>query len=196
VDVFLDALLNGFAHLGMDLKVSVRRTQPPNTLVGPLVVVILHPEAYALPRVLKARELDPGQILLKNRLPEALDLTQRHGMVGPGFDLVHPVLLHLGLEARASPPTGILAAIVGEHLLGRVILRRSLTIDFQYIVRRLAAEKLQPWDVPGKIVNVADQVGIVPAQAERENVRLPHLVGRGSLKKPRPGDVFLTLGGR
>jgi hypothetical protein len=55
--VLLDALLYGLPQLALYLKVPVCRAQPAYALVRTLVVVILHPLAYPLLRVLEAPEL-------------------------------------------------------------------------------------------------------------------------------------------
>ncbi|MEK7218022.1 MAG: hypothetical protein AAB728_01010, partial [Patescibacteria group bacterium] len=64
-------------HLLLDLEVPVRRTQSVQGLVGPLVVVELHPVRQPLTRLLE--RLEPGalQELLLQRFPEPFDLSQR-----------------------------------------------------------------------------------------------------------------------
>jgi len=58
----------------------------------PLVVVVFHPQAHPLARRLETVELRSHQELFPDRLPEPFDLAQRHGMMRPAFDVVHPVL--------------------------------------------------------------------------------------------------------
>jgi hypothetical protein len=60
--------------------------------MGPLVVVVLHPEPHPLARRLETVELGSHQELLPDRLPEPLDLPQRHGMMRPALDVVNPIL--------------------------------------------------------------------------------------------------------
>ena len=112
--VFLDAGFHGFAQLGGDFEVAVGRTQTFDALVRPFVVVILNPEPDALARRLEAFELGAGEELLPDAFPEALDLAQRHGMMGPTLQVVHAVLPELGLEAGRPPPAGVLPPLVGE----------------------------------------------------------------------------------
>jgi hypothetical protein len=151
--------------------------------MGPLVVVMLDPQPYPLACRLKAVELGSHQELFPDRLPESLDLAQRHGMMGPAFDVMNPVLAQLRLEARGPAPTGILAALVGEHLLGHAIFGRRRAVDLQDVLGRLAAKDVCPHHVAGEIIHKTDQVGVLPSQAEGKDIGLPHLVGRGALKE-------------
>lgn len=145
-DVFLDARLHGLAQLGLDLKEAVRRAKAFDALMRPLVIVILNPELDALARRFKTLELSALKELLPDGRPEALDLAQGHGMVRPGFEVRHPVLLQFGFKSGSAAPTGILASIVGEHLLGRLELADALTIHFDHRLRRGAAEQIRRGD--------------------------------------------------
>ncbi|HWT82769.1 MAG TPA: hypothetical protein VN648_28640, partial [Candidatus Methylomirabilis sp.] len=120
--VVLHASLHGFAQLAGDFKVAVRRAEAFDALVGPLVVVVFDPEPDPFPGRLEALELGAGQELLTDALPEALDLAQGHGVMRPGFEVSDAALAQLGFEPGGAPPGGVLAAVVGEHLLGRVVL--------------------------------------------------------------------------
>jgi hypothetical protein len=90
--------------------------------VRPLVVVVLHPHAHPLASRLEAVELRPHQELLPDRLPEPLDLAQRHGMMRPAFEVVNPILAQLRLETGGAAPTRVLAALIGKHLFGHTVL--------------------------------------------------------------------------
>lgn len=92
-EVLLDAGLHGFAQLGLDLKEAVRRTKAFDALVRALVIVVLDPELDALASCFKALELGALEELLPDGGPEAFDLAQGHGMMRPGFEVRHPVLL-------------------------------------------------------------------------------------------------------
>jgi hypothetical protein len=114
--ILLDTLLQGLSEIVGDLKKPVRRAQPADALMRPLVVVILDPQRGALYRLLEAVKLRPLQKLRENRLPEPLDLAKRHRVVGTRADVSDPVLFHLLLEAGLAPPVGVLPAVVGKHL--------------------------------------------------------------------------------
>jgi hypothetical protein len=116
--------------------------------------------------------------------------------MGPALQVVHAILLELGLEAGRAPPAGELAALVGEQLLRDAVLRHRPAIDLQDVLRRLAAEDVEPHHVAGVVVEEADQVGILAAQAEGEDVGLPQLVRRGALEEARSGRIPLGFGAR
>jgi hypothetical protein len=59
-EVFLNTLFDGAAQLCLDLEEAVRRTQPFDALMRPLVVVIFDPELDPFPCRLKAVELGAG----------------------------------------------------------------------------------------------------------------------------------------
>jgi len=194
--VVLQAALDDLPQLLGDGKEAIGGTQPLQGLVGPPVVVVLHPEPHPLAGRLEAVELRARQELLPDRLPEALDLAERHGVVGPALQVVHPVLLELGLEAGGAPPAGKLPALVGEQLLRDAVFRHGPAVDFEDVLRGLAAEDVEPHDVAGVIIEEADQIGVLAAQAEGKDVGLPQLIGRGALEEARLGGIPLGLGAR
>ena len=160
----------------------------------PLVIVIFDPEPDAFPRRLEAFKLSPREELRPDRLPEPLDLAQSHGMMRPALEVRDAVFFELGFEAGRAAPGGVLAAIVGEHLLGRVILAHGGAENLQDVFGGLAAEEVGADQEPGIIVHEADQVGIAAAQPEGEDVGLPHLVGRGPLEKAGADQIAPRLG--
>jgi hypothetical protein len=194
--VLLDAALDDLPQLLGNGKEAIGGTQPLQGLVGPSVVVVLHPESHPLGGRLEAVELRAVEELLPDRLPEALDLAQRHRMVGPALQVVHPVLLELGLEAGGAPPAGKLPALVGEQLLGHAVLRHRPAVNLQDMLGRLTTEDVEPHHVAGVIVEEADQVGVLAAQPEGEDVGLPELIGRGALEEARPGRIPPGFGAR
>jgi hypothetical protein len=111
----------------------------------------------------------------------------------PAFDVVHPVLAQLRLEACGAAPTRVLAALIGEHLLGHAVFRDRRAVYFQHVLRRLAAKQVQPHHVARVIIQKADQVGVLASQAEGEDIGLPHLVGSGTLKETRLGGIAPRL---
>jgi hypothetical protein len=194
--VLLDAALDPLLELLGNGKEAVGRTQPLQGRGGPPVVVVLHPEPHPLGSRLEAVELRALQELLPDPLPEAFDLAQRHGVVGPALQVVRVLLPELGLEPGGPAPAGKLPALVGEQLLGHAVLGHGPTIDLQDVLRGLAPEDVEPHHVAGVIVEEADQVGVLAAQAEGEDVGLPELVRRGALEEARLRGIMLGLGTR
>ena len=193
-DILLDAPLDDLPELLGDTEEAVGRAEPFQGLVGPAVVVVLHPQPDPLAGGLEAVELGAGEELLPDGLPEALDLPEGHGVVGPALQVVDMVLPELGLEAGRAPPAGELPALIGEHLLRDAVLRHRPAIDLQDVLRRLAAKDVQPHHVAGVVVEEADEVGVLAAQPEGEDVGLPELVRRGALKGAGRGGVVRGLG--
>ena len=189
--VFLDAGLDGLAQRGLDLEEAIGRAQTADALMRTLVVVMLDPEANALARLLETAELSAREEVLPDRLPEALDFAQRHGVLRTRLEVGHSILLQLGFEARSAAPRSILPAVVGEHLLGRLKLRDRLAIHFDHGLRRGAAKQIRTDDETGVVIHEGDDIGIAPAEPEGEDVRLPHLVGRGALEEARARHVAL-----
>ena len=190
-EVVLDALLDGFAQIILDLEEAVGRAKAADALMGPLVVVVFDPELDALAGELEALELGADQEVLPDRGPEALDLAQRHGVLRAGLEVRDAILLELGIEAAGATPGRVLAAVVGEHLLGRLELAGGDPINLDDRLRRWAAEQVRADDEARVIIHEGDKVGVTPAQPEREDVRLPHLVGRGPLEETGTREVAL-----
>jgi hypothetical protein len=162
--------------------------------VGPLVVVVLHPQPHPLARRLEAVELRSHQELFPDRLPKPFDLAERHGMMRPALDVVNPILAQLRLETCGPAPTRILAALIGEHLFGHPVLGHRCAVHLQHVLGRLTAEQVQPYHVAGVIIQKADQVGVLAGQTEGENIGLPKLVGCGALEEARLGRIAPRLG--
>jgi len=110
-------------------------------------------------------------------------------MVWARFEVRHPVLFEFGLEAADAAPVGVLAAVVGEHLLGRLELAHCHAIHFDHRVGRGAAEQVRAHDEPRVIIHEGDEIRVTSAQPEREDVGLPHLVGCGPLEETRANHV-------
>ena len=190
-EVFGNALLDGFAQFILDLEEAVGGTKAADALMRPLVVVIFEPEFDALAGGVETVELGADDEVLPDRGPEALDLAQRHGMLRPGFDVRDTILFEFGLEAAHAAPVGVLAPVVGEHLFGRLKLAHRDAIHFDDCRRRGAAKQIRADDEARIIIHERDEIRVTAAEAEREDVRLPHLIGRGPLEETRANHVPL-----
>ena len=188
-EVFFDPSFNGFAQDGGDFEEAIGRAKAFDALMRTLVVVVFNPEPDALARGVEAFELSTGEEILPDGLPEALDFAQRHRMMRPGFEVVRAILLHLGLEAGSAAPVDVLPAIVGQHLLRRLILSSRDAEYFENIFRSVAAEEVGTDHEPGIIIHVADEIGVTATEPEGEDVGLPHLVRGGALEEARPDQV-------
>jgi len=157
------------------------------------MIVILDPEGQSLLCLFNGVELGSLQKLVEDGLPEPFDLAQGHWMMGPRPDVPYPVLLEFLFEPGSSPPVGILSPVVCEHLLGYPVLGRADPVCLDHVFCRLAPVEPEGRDVTGVVVYIADQIGILAGQTERENISLPHLIGRGSLKTAGLGGIFSGL---
>jgi len=148
------------------------------------MVVVLDPQPDPFPRFLERLETSPHQELVLERLPEPLDLPQRHGMMRGTTDVVNVIPLEFLLELRGATPTGVLPPVVREHLLGRTIRRHRLAVDLHHIGAGLAAVHPQSGDIPRIIIDEPDDVRRLAQDGEVRDITLPHLVGRRALEPP------------
>jgi hypothetical protein len=193
-NVLLNAPFDDLAQFLGNGKEAICWTQPLQGLMGPSVVVVLHPQTDALTGGLKAVKLRSYQELLPDRLPEPFDLAQGHGMMRPALEVVNPILAQLRLEARGPAPARVLASLIGKHLFGHPVLRHCRAVHLQDVLGCLAAKHVQPHQVAGVIIQKADKVGVLATQTEGEDVGLPHLVGRGTLEEARLRGIAPRLG--
>jgi len=121
--VVLNAALDDLAQFLGNGKEAIGRTQPLQGLMRPPVVVVLYPEPNPLAGRFETVKLRAHQELLPDRLPEAFDLTQGHGMMWPALNVVDPILAQLRLETGGPTPARVLASLIGEHLFGHAVLR-------------------------------------------------------------------------
>jgi hypothetical protein len=189
-EVFLDASLEGFLQIALDLEEAVGGADAADALVRPAVVVIGDPEFDTLAGGFETLELGAGEELAPDGSPEAFDLAQGHGVMRPALDVADAVFLELGLEAAGAAPSGVLATVVGEHFLGRLIFADGHPVDFDDRRGGGAAEQVRADDVPGIVIEEGDQVGVTTAEPEGEDIRLPHLVGGGPLEETRASEVL------
>jgi len=175
----------------LDFEETIRWAQTFNALVRPLVVVIFDPEFDSLASRIEAVELSPTEELLPEAFPEAFDLAQRHRMLWAALEVSHAIFFQFGLEPAGAAPGGILPAIVGEHLFGRLKLTGRYPVNFDHRLRRGAAEQIGAHDKARIIVQEGNQVGITPTEPKGEDVRLPHLIGGGPFEETRSCDIAL-----
>jgi hypothetical protein len=190
-EIFLNPRLDGFAEIMLDLEEAVGGTETFDALMRPFVVVILDPEFDPLAGGVEGIELGADQEVLPERGPEAFDLAEGHRVLRARFEMRHAILLELGFEATDAAPGGVLPPVIGEHLLGRLELADRDAIDLDHRGGCRTAEEIRADDEPRVIIEEGDEVGVASAQPEREDVRLPHLIGRGPLEETRAGEVAL-----
>jgi hypothetical protein len=173
-------------HLCLDRRSDLRsRPEEPvggrealEPLMGALEVVVLDEQVHPPLAVLEVGEHRPGQQLLPQRLPEPLDLAAGLRMMRPALHVLDAMTLQLRLELGAPAPGGVLAALVGQDLPRRAVLGDAPRQRFQHQHASLVVRHRQTHQVPRVIVQERRHVQpLVPPQQEREDVRLPQLIG-------------------
>ena len=192
--VLLNAPLNDLPQLLGNRKEAVGGAEALQRLVRPLVVVMLHPQMDPLSRRLETVELRSHQELFPDGLPEPFDLAERHRMMRPALNVMDPILAQLRFKPRGPAPAGVLASLIGEQFFGHAIFGHRRAVHLQDVLGRLAAKDVHSHQVAGEIIHETDQVSVLAAQAEGEDVGLPHLVGRRALKEARLGGIAARFG--
>jgi hypothetical protein len=82
----------------------------------------MNPVIHPLTGISKRSKHRLTQKLPPHRLPEPLDLAQRHRMMGRAADMVDPLLFEHLLEPRTTPPGHKLPPVVREDLSRRTPL--------------------------------------------------------------------------
>ena len=176
---------------------AVRGIRALDALVGALVVVVGHPVVQALGRIREGREDGVVQKFRPDRLPEALDLAQRHRVLGSAADVPDPLAHEHFLKLTLAPPCHELAAVVAQDLPRRSPLADRALDDLQHRIRLLLAVQAVTHDVPAVIVDDPDQVDPVhPLQLEGEDVDLPKRVGHRPLEATDLGRTPASFGRR
>jgi len=184
--VFPDGLLHRLAHVSRRLEVPIGRKQAGQGLVRPLEVVAVDEEREPLPAVVEVGEHRPGQKLVPQRLPESLHFAERLRMLRPALDVPNPIAPQLPLEVRLPTPGRVLPALVGEHLLGRPVLRDARGERLQDQLATLMVGQRPADDEAAVVVHEGRQVQpLLASEQEGEDVRLPELVRTRSLETSR-----------
>jgi hypothetical protein len=75
----------------LDRKKPIRRAQSADSLMRPLVIVVLDPKPHPLAGRIKTVKLSTAKKILPDRFPKSLDLAQRHRMVGGALYVMDPI---------------------------------------------------------------------------------------------------------
>jgi len=162
--------------------------------VRALEVVVLD-EQHASPlAVVEVGEHRARQELFPHRLPEALDLAARLRMVRAAFHVCDAVTAQLLLEGGRASPGGVLTPLVGENLTRGAIVRDAALERLHHQRALLVVRHDQTHEIARVVVHEGRDVhALVLAQQEREQIRLPQLIGLGALEALHLG-LRLRLG--
>lgn len=180
------------AHLGRRAEEAVRGHQPAEGLVRALEVVGLHEEPYAPDAIVEVREDRPRQELVPHRLPEALDLSAGLRVMRAALDVPDSMAAKLLLERRFAAPRRVLASLVGQDFTRCAVVGNRTSQSFHDERRPLVVRHHEAHEVARVVVQEGRHVDpLLPAQQEREEIRLPELIGlrtlEASLGRPRLG---------
>jgi hypothetical protein len=181
--VFAHRRLHRRAHLRGRAEVPVRRHESSDALMRAPVVVAVDEERHPPQAVVEVREDRAAQELVPQRLPEALRLPQRLRMMRAALEVVDVVPPELRFELRHASPRSVLAAVVRQHLARRPEGGDAALERLKDELRALAVRYRVADDEAAVVVHEDGHVEpLVPAQAEGEDVRLPHLVWLSALE--------------
>jgi hypothetical protein len=183
VRVLLTALLDRLLDIFGNPVETVRRAGTVDPLMRALMVVVVNPMLKPAARVGKRRKDRLLEKLPPDRLPEALDLSQRHRMMRRAADVLHTLLAQHLLEARLPAPGHELPPVVRQDLAWCTPLTDCAFQHLEYGVGFLLPKQSPANDVTRVIVDDADEVHRVhPLQLKREDVDLPHRVRARALE--------------
>lgn len=175
--------LDGRPDLRRGAEEPVRRGESLQGLVGTLEVVVLDEQGHAPLTVVEVGEHRAGQELLPQGLPEPLDLAAGLRMMRPALHVLDALALKLFLEPRHATPGGVLPALIGQDLPRGAVLGDSPGQGLHHEFAPLMVSYDEAHQIPGVVIEERGHVYplMLPKQ-EREQVRLPELIGLGSLE--------------
>jgi hypothetical protein len=171
------------AHLGRGAEEPIGRGEALEPLVRTLEVVVLQEQPRATLAILEVGEHGAREELLPHRLPEALDLAAGLRVVRTALDVADALAMQLLFEPGRAAPGGVLAPLVGEDLARDPVVGDRARQRLQHERTLLVVRHREAHDVARVIVQERGDIHpLVPAQQEREEVRLPELIGLGTLE--------------
>ena len=176
---------------------AVRGTRTIDPLMRTLVVVITHPVVQSLTGVGKRSKHCFFQELAPDRLPEPLDLSQGHRVMGSRPDVLDTLLFKGLLEPGLAAPGHELATVITEDLTRSAPLADRPFDHLHHRSGGLLTVKSPANQVPAVIVDDPDQVDLVHAlEVEGEDVGLPHRVGHRTFEPAHLGWTLVGYRGR
>jgi hypothetical protein len=153
-----------------------------------LVIVILDPMLKPLTRIGERGKHRLTQVLPPKRLPEPLDLPERHRVMRSTPHMLDPLLLEHALESRLPAPRHELPGVVAQDLpWGAPLTYRTLE-HFQHRLGCLLSVQTPAYDETAVVIEDPDQVDPVESlELEGEDIDLPHGVGQRAFEAPWSG---------
>jgi hypothetical protein len=144
--------------------------------------------------VLEVGKHRAGQKLLPHRLPETLDLSAGLRVMRPALHVPDAVAPQLFLEIRRAAPGRVLPPLIRQDLARRAVVSNASGQGLHHQRALLVMRHRQAHQVARVIVQEGRHIHpLVLAQQKSKKVRLPELIGLGTLKTHRLG-LRLGLG--
>jgi len=86
------------------MKTLGRNYQPPDALMGALVIVVFDPASDSALRLMRIGKMLPIQQLVFKTSIAGLYFTQRLGMMGPGMNMVNALILQIPFKTVDAAP--------------------------------------------------------------------------------------------
>ena len=166
-----DLALDLGTHVRTGAEVAVGGHQTVKRLVRPLEVVVADEVLEAVLRVGHVREDRAAEKLVPQRLPEALYLAECLRVLGSTADVVDSEPRERLLEFGLAAPHGVLASVVGEHLV-RIAVRSDAALEGLHHQHGLLVMGNRVPDHEATVVvhEHADVESLGAAQSKREDV--------------------------
>lgn len=185
--VLRDLALDDLPHVRGGAEVAVGGHGAIERLVRTTEVVVIHEVLEAPLRVDDVREDGAAEKLVPQGLPEALDLAEGLRVLRSAADVANAEPRQLLFELGLAAPDRVLPTVVRQHFLGLTERRDAALERFHYQRRLLMVRERMADDEPAVVVHEHARVQpLATPQPEREDVRLPQLVGRRAFEAPRP----------
>jgi hypothetical protein len=181
----LDLRFDGRAHVSRRAKEAVGWHRSVDALVRTLKVVVLDEERDAPKRVGEVGKHRLAQKLFPQRLPEALDLSERLRVLRPTLAVVDAVAPQQLLELGLAAPSSVLPTLIGQHLARMAVLGDAALQRLDDEARLVVMSHRPRHQVSRVVVHEADNVDtLMSPQLEGEDVRLPELIRFRAFEPP------------
>jgi hypothetical protein len=181
--VVLHVRLDRSADVRCRAEESVGGHETLDALMRTVKVVVLDEQSDSPLAVREVCKHGLLQKLLPERLPESLDLAERLRVLRPTSHVRDAVASKQVLEVRRPAPRRVLPPLVGQDLARLTVLGDATLDGFDDQGRFLVMRHCPRHQIPRVVVEERGHVNaLMPAQLEREDVALPHLIRLGAFE--------------
>src|SRR5262249_26997451 len=160
-------------HLGRSAEEAVGRHQAADALMRSLKVVVVDEMADAGAGIGQVHKDGGLDALAPQRAPEAFDLAQGLRPPWRGDHLADAAFVQLLAEGALAAPGDILAAVVGEDLLGPAVAGQRGAEYLQDQGRRLTGVQAVADQKAAVVVQEGDQIDTAVLPLQRSSILMP-----------------------